>query len=580
MRNDYGTVKNGSNGQAITNIGGGEIVHVLYVEAQNAKLVKTMLENEDLIHSDFRMTNKNHLGDPADPKFHNCIAIPILGETDSEQVVAFLSICCDGLVKGSGLQFCPYSSAFLGNGANRNSALRRKRLQEWRPTLVQTALFEDITDSKPIDNLWQHIRALPPQICPSKLEILGDDRTLVIPPKALDLCHDEMRALLSLAHNSDFLPLLWDKLATLHQSHRVVRRGIVDRNSHTRQSGYTILWTSPQFQSKISHRTDVGAPSTPGWITVTEQGIRQSFDLTRVMFSRGNISEKIRFGQTLVQPGDRVLDLYSGIGYFALPALVHGKAAYLLCCEWNQDALTALRYNLHDNGVADLATVWAGDCRQLFATKAANNNGNNIDADNKESSESLSLLRGTFDRVSLGLLPSSQGGWRTGLMALSRKKGGWLHIHGNVPACEVDQWALWISFTLRSYTICPKDYNEHEETFDWIILVAHVEKVKSFAPTINHYVADVFVGPREYYQPPNRPKATFVHKLKLTTGLTGVLHTDGTLILCPRRSDTSDDKSVASVAFVEAPSCALSKDGVLNQEWMRELENAFDDSQL
>ena len=43
---------------------------------------------------------------------------------------------------------------------------------------------------------------------------------------------------------------------------------------------------------------------------MTEQGIRQSFDLTKVMFSRGNISEKIRFGK-LVMEGDVVLDMVS-----------------------------------------------------------------------------------------------------------------------------------------------------------------------------------------------------------------------------------------------------------------------------
>jgi hypothetical protein len=94
------------------------------------------------------------------------------------------------------------------------------------------------------------------------------------------------------------------------------------------------------FSSILVHLTDsvltiffVG-PGSPGWITITEQGIRQSFDLTRVMFCRGNISEKIRFGK-LVQRGEIVLDLYSGIGYFTVPALVHGEAEYLYAIGWN-----------------------------------------------------------------------------------------------------------------------------------------------------------------------------------------------------------------------------------------------------
>ena len=137
---------------------------------------------------------------------------------------------------------------------------------------------------------------------------------------------------------------------------------------------------------------------------MTEQGIRQSFDMTRVMFSRGNITEKIRFGK-LVQKGDIVLDLYGGIGYFTLPALVRGEAKYVYACEWNPEAAKALRFNLSDNGVEERATVLEGDCRVQ-----ARNHG----------------LVNLFDRVSLGLLPSSEGGWWTAVQALRRSTGGWL----------------------------------------------------------------------------------------------------------------------------------------------------------
>ena len=145
-------------------------------------------------------------------------------------------------------------------------------------------------------------------------------------------------------------------------------------------------------------------PDSPGWITVTEQGIRQSFDMTRVMFSRGNITEKIRFGK-MVQKGDMVLDLYAGIGYFTLPALVHGQAKYVYACEWNPEAVKTLRFNLSDNGLEERATVLEGDCRVLVRNHQ---------------------LVNMFDRVSLGLLPSSEGGWWTAIQAIRRSTGGWL----------------------------------------------------------------------------------------------------------------------------------------------------------
>ena len=269
-----------------------------------------------------------------------------------------------------------------------------------------------------------------------------------------------------------------------------------------------------------THRPDNSyllGPDSPSWITVTEQGIRQSFDLTRVMFCRGNITEKIRFGK-LVQRGEIILDLYGGIGYFTLPALVHGQAEYLYACEWNPRAVEGLLHNLRDNKVMERATVYQGDCRVV----AKENN-----------------LVDRFDRVSLGLLPSSEGGWRTAVRAVRNATGGWLHVHANVPAKEVDAWSVWLCCCLRDLAV------EEKKPKDWVVLCKHVEKVKSFAPTVNHYVADVFVGPTDRL-PLN---------VELKPGTAGVLKTDKTVELCP--------------AVVTPSSCALSPDGVLHQNWMR-----------
>ncbi len=39
---------------------------------------------------------------------------------------------------------------------------------------------------------------------------------------------------------------------------------------------------------------------------------------------------------------------------------------------------------------------------------------------------------GVADRVNLGLVPSSEGGWPVACRALKPTTGGWLHVHGNV----------------------------------------------------------------------------------------------------------------------------------------------------
>ena len=62
-------------------------------------------------------------------------------------------------------------------------------------------------------------------------------------------------------------------------------------------------------------------------------------------------------------------------------------------CEWNPAAIAGLRHNLIANHVLSRCTVWEGDCRHVAPKQVA-------------------------DRVILGLLPSSEGGWRTAVQAL------------------------------------------------------------------------------------------------------------------------------------------------------------------
>eukprot|EP00536_Pseudo-nitzschia_multiseries_P007117 jgi/Psemu1/324610/estExt_fgenesh1_pg.C_1630001 len=318
----------------------------------------------------------------------------------------------------------------------------------------------------------------------------------------------------------------WRRLALAHNSPRVVRRGGIDPNSKIRESGHRILWPKTH---NIASNDWIAGPQAPSWIRVTEQGIKQSFDLTKVMFSRGNISEKIRFGKQLVREGDVILDLYAGIGYYTLPAVVHGKASKIYACEWNKNAVDALRFNIRDNKIEDKVEVFVGDCRESVKT-------NNI----------INMV----DRVSLGLLPSSEGGWRAAIRALKAPAGGWLHVHANVPASEMESWTLWLCH--RLYVLV----REENRPNNWQVICNHVERVKSFAPTVFHYVADVFVGiPTSDASDPIGND--FLHE------------TDGVTCKAWMRKSSNQTWIPALEETVVTPSCALSPDGVLSQEWMR-----------
>lgn len=57
---------------------------------------------------------------------------------------------------------------------------------------------------------------------------------------------------------------------------------------------------------------------------------------------------------------------FAGIGYFTLPYLVHAGASHIHACEWNPDAVEALKKNLVVNGVSDRCTIHQGDNRQVM----------------------------------------------------------------------------------------------------------------------------------------------------------------------------------------------------------------------
>ena len=100
------------------------------------------------------------------------------------------------------------------------------------------------------------------------------------------------------------------------------------------------------------------------WVMHIDNGIKYTFDVTKCMFSAGNITEKIRVGKFNCK-GQTVVDLYAGIGYFTLPYLVHSKAAMVYACEWNDNAIEALKRNLKLNGVDKQCVIFEGDNQKV-----------------------------------------------------------------------------------------------------------------------------------------------------------------------------------------------------------------------
>lgn len=213
----------------------GAAVRVLYVLRPNAKIVKVLLEKKGLLHRQFRMTQPKPADSQDDSIRDGCIAIPVTEEclTGSPMVVA------------TGTQYCPYSSAFLGSHKGKRDS---PTLSPLLTTPVQQALVTALlkcSQQEPSaqikDEMIERIQHLSTTVCPKKLEIIGDDRTLVIPRRAFREDDDSFASLLALNERLNWSKF-WEEFASALNSPRIARRGDIDPDSSIRESGHRLLW--------------------------------------------------------------------------------------------------------------------------------------------------------------------------------------------------------------------------------------------------------------------------------------------------------------------------------------------------
>lgn len=190
----------------------------------------------------------------------------------------------------------------------------------------------------------------------------------------------------------------------------------------------------------------------PTETTHQENGIRYRLDPSRIMWSSGNVGERIRMGRT-ARPGETVVDLFAGIGYFALPMALHGRAQRVVACEINPVAYGYLEENVRDNG-AHAVEPRAGDCREVAPEDVA-------------------------DRVVLGYLNDTHRFLPTALRSL--REGGWVHYHEAVPDVRADGMEHHLEGAARREGLRVQE--------------AVRRRVKSYAPGVSHWVLDARLTP-------------------------------------------------------------------------------------
>jgi tRNA wybutosine-synthesizing protein 2 len=136
-----------------------------------------------------------------------------------------------------------------------------------------------------------------------------------------------------------------------------------------------------------------------------EHGCRFKQDVTRVMYSKGNLEERKRMSR--LGSGEFIVDMFAGIGYFSIPIAVHSRPRKIMSIEINPESFAYLKENIQLNHVEDIISPILGDCAKM-------------------------VPEGLADRVIMGYVGTTHHYLLPAILAL-KKSGGILHYHETVP---------------------------------------------------------------------------------------------------------------------------------------------------
>ena len=183
-----------------------------------------------------------------------------------------------------------------------------------------------------------------------------------------------------------------------------------------------------------------------------ENGIRYGFDVTKVMFASGNTDERMRM-RKLDCSGETVVDMFAGIGYFTLPLAKYSGARRVFACEKNPESYQFLCRNIIDNDLEDKVIPILSDNRDLPGVHFA-------------------------DRILMGYVQTTSEFLPKALSMI--RPNGIIHYHDTFYVNEYED-------RIRSIF----DENCGSGTYE----ILRIHEVKSFAPSVSHYVADVRIRP-------------------------------------------------------------------------------------
>ena len=203
-----------------------------------------------------------------------------------------------------------------------------------------------------------------------------------------------------------------------------------------------------------------------------EHGTEYAMDLAEVMFSPGNKAERARMGE-VVSEGERVADMFAGIGYFTLPMARAG--AEVTAVERNPASFEYLLENVQRNAVADRVRPYRADCRNVLRVAAEQPRTDEVGEAGREQRGSRADV--TAERVVMGHYEAHEY-LDSALGAL--EPGGVVHLHEATPEGLVPDRPVG---RLREVAV------ERDRS----VAVLDTRRVKGYSEGVAHVVVDARV---------------------------------------------------------------------------------------
>ena len=192
-------------------------------------------------------------------------------------------------------------------------------------------------------------------------------------------------------------------------------------------------------------------------VTHKENNVIYRFDINKIMFSKGNLNER-RYLPTLVKPGEIIVDMFAGIGYFSLQIAKNSQVEKIYCIEFNPEAYRFLLENIKLNHLEEIILPIHGNC--------------------KEEVLQLSTSGIRADRIIMGIFPAPFPYVQVAL-AVSKIKGSVIHFEG-----VVEKDAYYSLF---------EDFKKIAEQEGYKSELKSYRFVKSYGPNLFHTVLDINV---------------------------------------------------------------------------------------